>query len=31
VRQIESKTLTMLKNSGGADRLAGTADEPDSV
>jgi RNA polymerase primary sigma factor len=31
VRQIESKTLAMLKNSGGADRLAGTADEPDSV
>jgi RNA polymerase primary sigma factor len=28
VRQIESKTLAMLKASGGADRLAGTADEP---
>jgi RNA polymerase primary sigma factor len=28
VRQIESKTLAMLKSSGGADRLAGTADEP---
>jgi RNA polymerase primary sigma factor len=27
VRQIESKTLAMLKSSGGADRLAGTADE----
>jgi RNA polymerase primary sigma factor len=27
VRQIESKTLAMLKASGGADRLAGTADE----
>jgi RNA polymerase primary sigma factor len=27
VRQIESKTLAMLKNSGGADRLAGSADE----
>jgi RNA polymerase primary sigma factor len=27
VRQIESKTLAMLKNSGGADRLAGTTDE----
>jgi RNA polymerase primary sigma factor len=26
-RQIESKTLAMLKSSGGADRLAGTADE----
>jgi RNA polymerase primary sigma factor len=28
VRQIESKTLAMLKASGGADRLAGTTDEP---
>jgi RNA polymerase primary sigma factor len=28
VRQIESKTLAMLKASGGADSLAGTADEP---
>jgi RNA polymerase primary sigma factor len=28
VRQIESKTLAMLKSSGGADRLAGTTDEP---
>ena len=28
VRQIESKTLAMLKSSGGAARLAGTADEP---
>jgi RNA polymerase primary sigma factor len=27
VRQIESKTLAMLKASGGADRLAGTTDE----
>ena len=27
VRQIESKTLAKLKSSGGADRLAGTADE----
>ncbi len=27
VRQIESKTLAMLKSSGGADRLAGTTDE----
>jgi RNA polymerase primary sigma factor len=27
VRQIESKTLAMLKASGGADSLAGTADE----
>jgi len=27
VRQIESKTLAMLKSSGGADSLAGTADE----
>ncbi len=27
VRQIESKTLAMLKASGGAGRLAGTADE----
>jgi RNA polymerase primary sigma factor len=27
VRQIESKTLAMLKSSGGANRLAGTADE----
>jgi RNA polymerase primary sigma factor len=27
VRQIESKTLALLKSSGGADRLAGTADE----
>jgi RNA polymerase primary sigma factor len=27
VRQIESKTLAMLKASGGADRLEGTADE----
>jgi RNA polymerase primary sigma factor len=27
VRQIESKTLAMLKSSGGADRLEGTADE----
>jgi RNA polymerase primary sigma factor len=27
VRQIEAKTLAMLKSSGGADRLAGTADE----
>jgi RNA polymerase primary sigma factor len=27
VRQIESKTLAMLKSSGGAGRLAGTADE----
>ena len=27
VRQIESKTLAMLKSSGGAERLAGTADE----
>jgi RNA polymerase primary sigma factor len=27
VRQIESKTLAMLKSSGGAARLAGTADE----
>ena len=27
VRQIESKTLAMLKSSRGADRLAGTADE----
>jgi RNA polymerase primary sigma factor len=27
VRQIESKTLAMLKSSGGADRLYGTADE----
>jgi len=27
VRQIEAKTLAMLKASGGADRLAGTADE----
>jgi RNA polymerase primary sigma factor len=27
VRQIESKTLALLKASGGADRLAGTADE----
>ena len=27
VRQIESKTLAMLKASGGAERLAGTADE----
>jgi RNA polymerase primary sigma factor len=27
VRQIESKTLSMLKSSGGADRLAGTTDE----
>jgi RNA polymerase primary sigma factor len=27
VRQIESKTLAMLKSSGRADRLAGTADE----
>jgi RNA polymerase primary sigma factor len=27
VRQIESKTLAMLKRSGEADRLAGTADE----
>jgi RNA polymerase primary sigma factor len=30
VRQIESKTLAMLKSSGGADRLAGTADEAQS-
>jgi RNA polymerase primary sigma factor len=28
VRQIESKTLAMLKASGGADRLEGTTDEP---
>ena len=27
VRQIEAKTLAMLKSSGGAGRLAGTADE----
>jgi RNA polymerase primary sigma factor len=27
VRQIEAKTLAMLKSSGGADSLAGTADE----
>ena len=27
VRQIESKTLAMLKSSGSAERLAGTADE----
>jgi hypothetical protein len=27
VRQIEAKSLAMLKSSGGADRLAGTADE----
>ena len=27
VRQIESKTLAMLKSTGGADRLEGTADE----
>jgi RNA polymerase primary sigma factor len=27
VRQIESKTLALLKSSGGAGRLAGTADE----
>ena len=27
VRQIEAKTLPMLKSSGGADRLAGTTDE----
>jgi RNA polymerase primary sigma factor len=27
VRQIESKTLALLKSSGGADSLAGTADE----
>ena len=27
VRQIESKTLAMLKSSGGAERLEGTADE----
>jgi len=27
VRQIESKTLAILTNSGGVDRLAGTADE----
>src|SRR5215208_2776401 len=27
VRQIESKTLAMLKSQGGADRLAGTAEE----
>jgi RNA polymerase primary sigma factor len=30
VRQIESKTLAMLKSSGGADRLSGTADEAQS-
>ena len=29
VRQIESKTLAMLKSSGGADSLAGTADGPE--
>ena len=28
VRQIESKTLAMLKSSGGADRLEGTYEEP---
>jgi RNA polymerase primary sigma factor len=28
VRQIESKTLAMLKSSGDADTLAGTTDEP---
>jgi RNA polymerase primary sigma factor len=28
VRQIESKTLAMLKSSGGAGRLEGTTDEP---
>jgi RNA polymerase primary sigma factor len=28
VRQIESKTLAMLKSSGGADRLEGTTEEP---
>jgi RNA polymerase primary sigma factor len=27
VRQIEAKTLAMLKSTGGADSLAGTADE----
>jgi RNA polymerase primary sigma factor len=27
VRQIESKTLAMLKASGGANRLAGKTDE----
>ena len=30
VRQIESKPLAMLKSSGGADRLAGTADDAQS-